>query len=522
MFCNTRKTVVGLLSMVTTICQLAMVDSMALSASAADRFVGFDLGTSGARISVVEKSSLSHNEVHSDAISWDSENRYDDPNAWNNAIHKLLSRAAATASKPDLLSTVKSICVSGTSASCLLVDSRTGEVTRHPRMYDFDVTTDSYGKDAMTVLSKYAPPRHTANTNTGSFAKLLRWNAHQPIQPNEMLCHQADYVVMNLLYGDDSQCKQEHSILDKRREVRSDWHNCLKLGYDVQNLCWPDWMLSCLDKELSSFQDAASFVLPDKVVSPGQPIGALHPIWIERYGLSQDALLVGGTTDSNAAFFAAVGGASPEFGTAVTSLGSTLAIKMLSKSFVEDASRGVYSHRFPVFDGSCKDNHEGQENEEAWLVGGASNVGCAVLRQEQFSNSELIELSQQIDPMQDSPLSYYPLTKKGERFPVADSERKPLLVPKPENRKEYLHGILQGISDVECQGFDALGSLGASPPKPCIVWSCGGGAKNDMWLKMRERKIADICGREAGAKVCRAENTEASFGSAILAAATFN
>ena len=82
-----------------------------------------------------------------------------------------------------------------------------------------------------------------------------------------------------------------------------------------------------------------------------------------------------------------------------------------------------------------------------WLVGGASNVGCAILRQELFSEKELIELSAGIDPMVDSPLEYYPLLKKGERFPVNDPNKEPVLEPKPRlpngdqvDRRKYLHG----------------------------------------------------------------------------------
>ena len=41
------------------------------------------------------------------------------------------------------------------------------------------------------------------------------------------------------------------------------------------------------------------------------------------------------------AFFAAAG-AKPPFGLAVTSLGSTVALKQLSSSYVEDATKGVY------------------------------------------------------------------------------------------------------------------------------------------------------------------------------------
>jgi len=256
-------------------------------------------------------------------------------------------------------------------------------------------------------------------------------------------------------------------------------------------------------------------VLPSKVVSPGEPFGVISSTVATKYGLSPNCLVVGGTTDSNAAFFAAAG-AQPDFGTAVTSLGSTLAMKQLSKTFVEDASRGVYSHRFPRFSNTSR---EDQQDQEAWLIGGASNVGCAILRQEDFSDDELISLSAEIDPTSDSTLSYYPLVKKGERFPVADSSKEPVLDPKPNSRADYLHGILQGISDVEREGFKVLGDLGASPDRPSIVLTCGGGSKNDMWIQMRERRLKDICNERVEVK--RAVNTEASYGAALLAAASF-
>jgi xylulokinase len=249
------------------------------------------------------------------------------------------------------------------------------------------------------------------------------------------------------------------------------------------------------------------------VVSPGQPLGNISQHVAQQFDLPESTTVVGGTTDSNAAFFAAIGGFKPVAGTAVTSLGSTLAIKQLSSSFVEDAERGVYSHRFPVFS-------EGDGESEAWLIGGASNVGCAVLRQQDFSNEELKELSEKIDPMSDIDLSYYPLTKRGERFPVADSKKEPIIEPIPESRQEYLHGLLQGISNVERDGYKILGELGATPSHPSVVWTCGGGSRNDMWNQMRQRKLEEAFG-DASITVKKALNTEASYGSAILAAASF-
>ena len=64
--------------------------------------------------------------------------------------------------------------------------------------------------------------------------------------------------------------------------------------------------------------------------------------------------------DSIAAFVAA-GVQQP--GEAVTSLGSTLAVKLLSNTRVDDAATGVYSHRLG----------------DTWLVGAPTHVGSSTL-----------------------------------------------------------------------------------------------------------------------------------------------
>jgi len=436
--------------------------------------------------------------------------QFDNARDWRAAIDTLLLRAQ---SNTEMMAKVKALCVSGTSATCLLVKKGTHDVSRAARMYNYDIASSSSSSAAdrvMKLIDQYIPEKHTARATTGSLAKLLLWNEEESLvdtetgETKEALCHQSDYVSMSLM--------SEGLKNAEKGTVTSDWHNCLKLGYDVRRREFPAWMHTLL-KEGANIPDPES-VLPSKVISPGEPFGVISPILASKYGLSSNVVLVGGTTDSNAAFFAAAG-AKPEFGTAVTSLGSTLAIKQLSKTFVEDASRGVYSHRFPRFASSDGDGEE----DEAWLIGGASNVGCAILRQEGFSNKELMKRSAEIDPESDSPLSYYPLTKKGERFPVADSGKEPVLKPKPKSRKAYLHGILQGIGDVERDGFRILGELGASPLTE--VLTCGGGSKNPNWIAMRERRLKDICDDGKHVEVKRASNTEASYGAALLAAASF-
>ena len=91
----------------------------------------------------------------------------------------------------------------------------------------------------------------------------------------------------------------------------------------------------------------------------------------------ETAQIYAGTTDSIAAFFAT---APLKSGIAVTSLGSTLAIKVLSKARIDDPEIGLYSHRIG----------------DTWLVGGASNTGGVVLANF-FTHDELKNLSNNED-----------------------------------------------------------------------------------------------------------------------------
>jgi sugar (pentulose or hexulose) kinase len=133
-----------------------------------------------------------------------------------------------------------------------------------------------------------------------------------------------------------------------------------------------------------------------------------------------------------------------------------------------------------------------------------------VLREERFSPSELRELSAGIDSEADPPVpGYYPLPRGavGERFPTNDPELRPVLDPVPESRRDFLHSILHAVGRVEAQGYGLLASLGASPLRR--VYTCGGGARNPTWTRMRRRML--------GVEVEEAPQTEAAVGVALLA-----
>ncbi|KAL8060342.1 hypothetical protein ABFX02_02G018700 [Erythranthe guttata] len=275
-----------------------------------------------------------------------------------------------------------------------------------------------------------------------------------------VLLHQADWLLW-LLHGNLGV---------------SDYNNALKVGYDPEIDSYPPWLLS----------QPYSSVLP-RVQAPGTTIGTMKENIRTQFGFREDCVICTGTTDSIAAFLAA---RANETGKAVTSLGSTLAIKLLSTKRVEDARFGVYSHRL----------------DDKWLVGGASNTGGAVLRQI-FTDDQLVKLSKQINPAKASPLDYYPLIDIGERFPVADPKMEPRLDPRPESDVEYLHGILESIARIEAKGYKLLKELGAS--RVDEVFTAGGGSRNEKWIEIRERVL--------GLPVRKALQTEAAYGAALLA-----
>ncbi|XP_010263863.1 PREDICTED: uncharacterized protein LOC104602021 isoform X2 [Nelumbo nucifera] len=350
---------------------------------------------------------------------------------------------------------ISSISIDGTSATTIVVDSTTGEPLCRPFLYN-----ESF-PDALPLVKSVAPANHTVCSGSSTLCKLVSWwNSHDSNKESSLLLHQADWLLWHL-----------HGKLGI-----TDYNNALKVGYDPEIESYPPWLL----------QQPYSQLLPS-VKAPGTSIGHLKEDIRTQYGFPKDCVICTGTTDSIAAFLAA---RATQPGKAVTSLGSTLAVKLLSTNRIDDARFGVYSHRL----------------DDKWLVGGASNTGGAALRQI-FTDEQLEELSKQINPMETSSLDYYPLPAVGERFPVADPQMVPRLHPRPESDVDYLHGIFESIARIEAKAYGLLKDLGATQVDE--VFTAGGGAKNDKWTKIRERVL--------GLPVSRAIQTEASYGAALLA-----
>ncbi|NWG86560.1 MAG: FGGY-family carbohydrate kinase [Hydrogenophilaceae bacterium] len=408
--------------------------------------LGLDFGTGGVRAMALAPTE----EIEAaERIDFGDLSGADAAQVWRDSLFEVIAKLPQGVRKR-----LAAIAIDGTSASVLACDAEL-QALHPPLLYN-----DARATVEAARIREIAGPEHTAASTTSGLAKVLWLQAQPNIEAPRFFLNQADWLAA-LLSG---------------RPGLSDYHNALKMGFDVEARRWPAWVgqLARLER------------MP-RVVAPGSEIGPIERNQANKLGIASDCLIRAGTTDSIAAFLAA-GVSRP--GEAVTSLGTTLVLKLLSERRVEAARYGVYSHWFG----------------DLWLAGGASNAGGSVLRQF-FGDVELAALSPEIDPQADSGLDYYPLPRPGERFPVNDPALPPRLEPRPASDRQFLHGLLEGLARIEAQGYQRLAELGATPLTRVI--SAGGGARNPTYGRIRQRLLR--------VEVATAKQQEAAFGAGRLA-----
>jgi sugar (pentulose or hexulose) kinase len=415
-------------------------------------FLGIDVGTSGCRSCVIDAAGNIQAETRTllPAPRRNGSTIEQDPALWWSALAETLD--ALTPQVP--MAAIEAIGLDGTSSTLLCCDSA-GTPLAPALMYN-----DARAVAAAQRIEVCSPHDSAAHGASSSLAKLL-WLLDTPAGKSAThALHQADWLL--------GQLSGRYGI--------SDENNALKLGYDVVNRCWPDWLAEL---------DIPQELLPE-VVPAGRAIGTPDATACARWGFQPQARIVSGTTDSTASFIAT--GAQP--GEAVTSLGSTLVLKVLADQPVFEPANGIYSHRLG----------------DRWLVGGASNSGGAVLKQ-YFSDADIARLTLQLQPDSPTGLDYYPLVSPGERFPTNDPLLQPRLDPRPVDDTVFFQGILEGIAHIELEGYRRLAALGA--PWPERVLTTGGGAANRGWGTLRAALL--------GVPVIAASHQEAAYGTALLA-----
>ena len=416
--------------------------------------LGIDIGTSGVRTAIVDLAGNMLSFARVAHARQDPEKI--DARFWWQAVTECLGKQVNALAEIGVdPHEIMHAAIDGTSGTMVLVDDRLEPATP-ALMYD---STGLY--DEAAAIFDHAEATSIALDANSGLARMLRLQTMDKEGDARHLLHQADYILAKCV----------------GRPSGSDDNNALKTGFDPENEMWPDWLNDI---------GVRKSLLPE-VRRVGSPVGVITPELAECFALNRKLTFHAGTTDSIAAFLATD---ATNIGDAVTSLGTTLAVKQLTATRITDASRGVYSHRLGA----------------KWLAGGASNTGGGVLAA-YFSSEEIDALSALINPAHPTGLDYYPLLKPGERFPINDPELMPRLAPRPSEPHLFLQAMLEGIASIEAAAFRALDELGA--PAPTRIFTAGGGARNDVWTEIRKRKIP--------AEFIKCKHTEAAVGVAKLA-----
>ena len=241
------------------------------------------------------------------------------------------------------------------------------------------------------------------------------------------LVHTPEFVIASLLNR-------------KPQDIAADWSHALKTGVDLNSKNWK--------VEIISKASSENISLPN-VVAPGAKLGAIG-----------DLNIYAGMTDGCTAQIS-TGGA--DLGSAVTTLGTTMVIKIVSDKDV--SGPGYYSHLLPA---------------NNWLVGGASNLGGI-----SFKDFEGDIKSWDRKAEAHGPASFvtYPLDSKGERFPIANKDLVKMSSGKPSDETDNYRAILEGIAFAEKLSYEILVKAGA--PLAGELRTAGGGAKSPIWCKIR-------------------------------------
>jgi len=348
---------------------------------------------------------------------------FKNPNSWINSCENLLVSLPI-----ELKINLNKLAISGTSGT-LIPSNLQGEPLGEAIPYDQACTEHNI------LLESLASGEDHLQTPYSSLAKALK--LIDKYGTNILLRHQSDWItgwfLKDWTHGEEG--------------------NNLKLGWDLEKESWPK----------SYINTSWGKCLP-QIIKSGKIIGQVNFDLAEKFNLNKKLILISGTTDSNASVIAA--GLGKEDG--LTVLGTTIVVKKIIDNPIK--KQGVTNHRV--------NGH--------WICGGASNAGCGILSQ-LFSDSEIKELSRQINPSKNTSLNLLPLNSKGERFPINNANLEPILDPRPVSDSLYLHALFEGLAKIELKGWEKLGELTGSLPKKIITF--GGGSKNPQWRKIREKII---------------------------------
>ena len=353
---------------------------------------------------------------------------------------------------------IRALAAAGTSGTVVPADSA-GVPIGDARLYD-----DTSSLEAISTLGLAA---------AGSLGRMVSLN--RDYAPPRMLS--TVDVVASYLVG---------------APVAADTSHALKAGIDLLHRTWPVSAMEALGLPITG--------LPPLVV-PGTVLGRVCDEHARTLGLPVGVLVVAGMTDGCAAQLS-TGAIHP--GDSMGVLGTTLVLKGVSASEISTADGSVYSHLSPDGD---------------FWSGGASNTGAGVLAAE-FPDRNVEELDRAAARRGPSTILRYPLSRPGERFPIADDGFQSLRRGDPVDEVDAYRAILEGVAFVERLGLETMAGLGVRLHRHTLA---GGASQSEAWNTIRATILAPVlCGSSPEARdedrTVRVAASGSAAGAAVLAA----
>jgi sugar (pentulose or hexulose) kinase len=428
-------------------------------------FLGFDVGTQGARIAMLDDRGVLVAAAEEEFPLTSRSREEQPPEMWWEACRGCWKRLAGEVASSVDLAKVRAVAVTSTSGTVIPLGE--GDVPLHDALMYSDSRSAVVADTCREAAMRYTATGYT-NFNASTGLSKMVWFVGQFPKKAAMIrrwIHAADYLAGKLC---------------GRWDV-TDHTSALKSGYDLQKLQWPPYLYEVLPLKREW--------LP-RVEAPAARLGTLLPGVAASFGLPADVVVVAGMTDGCASQVAS-GAMRP--GAWNTTIGTTLVIKGVTRKPVLDPEGRLYNHLHP-------------DPAGGWMPGGASNTGADWITTR--FGERLRSLNEKAAVLIPTGHLAWPLQQQGERFPfIAPAARG--FEPAGLDEAERFTAGLEGVAFIERCAYEMIEKL--SGEQATSVYTAGGGSNSDAWLTIRSN-VLDL-------PVHKMRHATGSVGAAILAAA---
>lgn len=398
--------------------------------------MGIDLGSQGMRVAVLDNSGnmiAAADEAMTLTVS--SRQEQDTGSWWQLCVQCM--RSVTQKLEAPVKKNIIAVTISSTSGTVIPL-GKNDQPVHNAIMYS-DSRSAIQAEHCASVANAKVQQGFTGFNSSCGLPKILWYTEHFPDRAAEikLWVHAADYITGKLsgVFG------------------TTDYTNALKTGFDLSNLCWPEYITNELGIKKEWLQQA---------VPSGTVIGKINKAAAVETGLPEHVLVTAGITDGCASQVAS-GAMQP--GQWNTTIGTTLVIKGVTKEPIKDPAGCIYNHRHP---------------EDYWMPGGAGNIGADWVTKE-FSGwlSYLNAAAEHLIPTGEIA---YPLMQQGERFPFKAPQARGFQ-PANLSPDTLFAAKMEGVAYVERYAYELISRL--SGEKITHVFTAGGASNSDVWLQIR-------------------------------------